>query len=113
MTMTSSTSEIQVSGDLQETLRLAILAILAAYAACGTRIEPAQLAEVKRRIADGSSRLGLFVSSDGLQVHAELALIKADSQSVFTGALLTLDGSPLVAMASPGTVAVVDRGAMN
>lgn len=102
-----------MSNDIHRTHGLATLAILQATEAAQERLTPEQIAEVKSRVDDGSGRLALFVTNDGQNIHIELSLIPSEHKSVFTKTLLTLDGPVIAAAATPGSVRVVDRGAMN
>jgi len=100
-------------GDLHDALRMGLLALALAVRAAEARLTPEQVRELNGRLAAGTGKLALFVTNDGVQAHAELALVDAGAGSVFSQSLLTLDG-PLAAVVAPkGTARVVNGGAMN
>lgn len=102
-----------MSNDIHRTHGLATLAILQATEAAHKRLTPEQIEQINRRLSDGSGRIALFVTNDGHAVHVELSLIPANSESPFSQKILSLDGPVIAAAAVPGSVTVVDRGAMN
>lgn len=100
-------------GDLQEALSQAIRAILFVTQAAEDRLTPEQLAEVKRGIAEGTRQLALYVTNDGRNVGASLALISAEAGEAFTSHLIKLQGSILIAAIPPGAVSSTDLRKLN
>lgn len=99
--------------DLHQAHAFAVLAILQAAQCAQDRLAPAQLEQLRARVADGSGKFALFVSNDGETVHAELALLANTAPSPFDQSMLVLDGPVASPAAAPGTVALVDRGRLN
>jgi hypothetical protein len=99
--------------DLQAALSAAIRAILWANEAATARLTPEQVAEVKRRITDRTHKLALFITNDGVQATAELAVIDAKAGDVFTQHLLKLYGPILAAAVPAEAVRAVNLQSLN
>lgn len=91
---------------------LSALAVLQAYEAAQSNMTKEQIAEVNRRMDDGTGVLALLVTNNGTHVHAELALMPYNGPK-FDKALLRIDGPVTSAAASADAVEVVDRNTMN
>jgi hypothetical protein len=88
--------EDQERGDFSATLRLASGAFAMAIAAGRPRLTAEQNAQLDRALADGSGKIVLGVACDGVNVRAELALLRADTPMfsepffIFKGSVLGL-----------------------
>lgn len=99
--------------DLHEALSLSILAILRMQFSAWKRLDAEQNAEVKRRLADGTGKLALFITNDGAKVETSLAVVAADVQDVFTEHLIKLHGPILTAITPAEAVSTVNLLKMN
>jgi len=117
MTTTENTESNPMSNapedDLHEALSLSILAILRMQFSAWKRLDAEQNAEIKRRLADGTGKLALFVTNDGAKVEASLAVVAADVQDVFTGHLIKLHGPILTAITPAEAVNTVNLLRLN
>ncbi len=99
--------------DLHHALALAVLALTGARAAVDARSTPEQVAQLAALVADGAQLALAIRISDGV-AHIEIAALPAEEcQRFFEHALLRFDGPAIAALAAPGTVAAIDRGALN
>lgn len=98
--------------DLHEALSLSILAILRMQFSAWKRMDATQNAEVKRRMADGTCKMALSVTSDGVNVEASLALIDAKAEA-FSQHLIKLHGPILTAITPPEAVSTVNLLKLN
>lgn len=92
--------EHQERGDFSYTLRLASGAFAMAIAAGRPRLSAEQNAQIDAALADGSGKIVLGVVSDGVNIRAELALLRADTP-VFTEPFFIFEGS-ILGVAEPG-----------
>lgn len=102
-----------IERDIHRAHGLATLAILQATEAVKARLGPEQLAQLEARMADGSGRLVLAITSDGHDVHAELALADKEPREFFDKALLRFDGPVEAVARPPEEVSVTDRRRMS
>ena len=104
-----------LAADLQQTLALSIQAAIAAYQAAIARLDPEQIAEVRRRLADGTGKVALFVTIDGAgaTAAASVALINSKSEDAFTQHLLKICGATSVAAAPASEVRAVNLAKLN
>ena len=111
--LNSAPADADPNADLHEAFSRSIRAILLMSQAAEGRITPEQTADVKRRLADGSGLLALFVTNDGAEVKATLAMIKPPTEEVFDPHLLKLHGTILAAALPAEAMRIVDLQKMN
>jgi len=99
--------------DLHEALSQSICAILRMHFSASRRLTAEQNAEVKRRLADGSARIALFVTHDGKSAEASVALIGSEVRDVFTNHMLKLQGPLLSAIAPAEAVQAINLNKLN